>query len=295
MQPPSITSVRSERPRPPLARCVLLGRGGTSDAKRPIPGRSWLSPPTAKELATHTGNIGCRTGEVDGATASLWVLDFDANAGGLGALAAWETKYGRISGWRVRTGSGGLHIYMAGVPGLSSRKLPVLGAGLQVELKANGNYVVFAGSIHENGCRYKPETPEGLGVLAQAPEWLLELARAGITGATMSHSGTDQRTWVRGGIYDIPTSVYVEALTGCPVGRRGKALCPLHADHEPTLHAYADGHWFCSACQVGGRIRQLAAITLDLGHQVGHRWEVESHERPAVDELLASLFPRVKR
>jgi hypothetical protein len=100
---------------------------------------------------------------------------------------------------------------------------------------------------------------------------------------------------VRGGIYDIPTSVYVEALTGSPVGRRGKALCPLHDDHEPTLHTYADGHWFCSACQVGGRIRQLAAITLGVGHQVEHRWEVESHERPAVDELLARMFPEVKR
>jgi len=223
------------------------------------------------------------------------VLDFDAKAGGLDALAAWETKHGRMSGWRVRTGSGGLHIYVAGVPGLRSRKLPVLRTGLEVELKANGSQVVFAGSIHENGRRYEPETPEGLDALAQAPPWLRELAHAGVAGAGASPSGTDHRTWVRGGIYDIPTSVYVEALTGCPVGRRGKALCPLHDDHEPTLHAYPDGHWFCSACQVGGRIRQLAAITLGLGHQVERRWEIESHERPVVDELLAHLFPEVKR
>ncbi|MGO9763292.1 MAG: bifunctional DNA primase/polymerase [Solirubrobacteraceae bacterium] len=283
------------RAHPPLRRCVLLGLGGTPDAKRPLAGRSWLRPPSLAEARGHIGNFGCRTGGVGGTTTSLWVLDFDAKAAGLAALAAWEAEYGRIPGWRVRTGSGGLHIYMAGAPGLRSRKLPVLHTGLEVELKADRSYVVFAGSIHENGHRYEPETPEGLGVLAQAPGWLLELARTKATGAEPSPSGTDRRTWVRGGIYDIPTSVYVEALTGCPVGRRGKALCPLHDDHEPTLHAYPDGHWFCSACQVGGRIRQLAAITLDLGHQVENRWEIESHERPAVDALLARLFPEVTR
>jgi Bifunctional DNA primase/polymerase, N-terminal len=223
----------------------------------------------------------------------LLVLDFDVKAGGMQALAAWESEYGRIQGWRVRTGSGGLHIYMVGVPGLRSRKLPVLGTGLEVELKANGSYVVFAGSIHENGRRYEPETPEGLCRLPDAPGWLIGLAQPSIGGTDLSPSGSDDRMWVRGGIYDIPTSVYVEVLTGCRVDRRRKALCPLHDDHAPTLHAYPDGHWFCSACQVGGRVRQLAAITLGVGHQVGRRWEIESHERPAVDELLARLFPEV--
>jgi hypothetical protein len=171
----------------------------------------------------------------------------------------------------------------------------VLDSGLEVELKANGNYVVFAGSIHENGRRYELETPEGLHPLPDAPGWLIGLVHAGIGEADPSPSRSRGRTWVRGGIYDIPTSIYVEVLTGCAVNRRGKALCPLHDDHEPTLHAYPDGHWFCSACQVGGRIRQLTAITLRLGHQVGHRWEIELHERPAVDELLARLFPEVAR
>jgi hypothetical protein len=279
---------------PPLARCVLLGRGGTPDAKRPVSGRSWLRAPKRGELLSHDGNIGCRTGEVKGDQRHLLVLDFDAKADGMQALAAWEAEYGRIPGWRVRTGSGGLHIYMSGMPGIRSRKLPVLGTGLEVELKADGSYVVFAGSIHQNGRRYEPESPEGLRAPARAPGWLLGLAQAD-TQAIAGPSAEDSRTWVRGGIYDIPTSVYVQALIGCPIDRRRKALCPLHNDHEPTLHAYVDGHWFCSACQVGGRIRQLAAITLGLGHQVGNRWEIESHERPAVDELLTSLFPEVKR
>jgi len=225
----------------------------------------------------------------------LLVLDFDAKASGLDALEAWETEYGHIRGWRVRTGSGGLHIYLAGAKGLQSRKLQALDTGLEVELKANGSYVVFAGSIHENGRRYEPESPEGLRVLARAPGWLLDFAYAETRGADSGPSGADRRVWVRGGVYDIPTRIYVEALTGCQVDRRGKALCPLHDDHEPTLHAYADGHWFCSACQVGGRIRQFAAITLGLGHQAGHRWEIESHERPAVEELLADLFSEVAR
>jgi hypothetical protein len=278
---------------PPIARSVLLGRGHTPDAKRPIPGRSWLNPPTQDEIRSHVGNIGCRTGEVKDDSTPLWVLDFDAKADGLEALGAWENEHGRIPGWRVRTGSGGLHISLAGLPGQRSRKLPVLDTGLEVELKASGSYVVFAGSIHENGRRYDPESLKGLDVLAPAPEWLLTQARDVVSGLPPSDVG--DRIWARGGFRDIPSHVYVEALTGCALDRRRKALCPLHDDHEPTLHVYPDGHWFCSACQLGGRIRQLAAITLGLGHQVEHRWEIESHERQAVAELLARLFSEVER
>jgi hypothetical protein len=144
---------------PPIARCVLLGRGHTRDAKRPIGGRSWLDPPTWQEVRSHVGNIGCRTGEVKGDPRPLLVLDFDAKAGGLEALSAWESEHGHIPGWRVHTGSGGLHIFLAGVPGLRSRKLQALDTGLDVELKANNSYVVFAGSTHENGRRYEPSRP----------------------------------------------------------------------------------------------------------------------------------------
>jgi hypothetical protein len=246
-------------------------------------------------VLAHNGNIGCRTGDVAGEAQSLAVLDFDAKSGGLTALTTWESEHGPIPGWRVRTGGGGLHIYLAGPLGLRTCRLAVLESSLEVELKANVSYVVFAGSIHENGCAYTPESSEAVDALTAMPEWLLAQATRGHGGREPITGVRDRRVWVRGGIYDIPTHVYVQALTGCPVDRRGKSLCPLHDDHEPTLHAYPDGHWFCSACQVGGRIRQLAAITLGLGHQVEHRWEIESHERQAVGELLARLFPEAEQ
>jgi Bifunctional DNA primase/polymerase, N-terminal len=279
---------------PPLERCVLLGLGGTPDAKRPLAGRSWLRPPTLAEVEAHAGNLGCRTGDVRGTPTSLWVLDLDAKAGGLHALAALEAEYGPIPGGRVRTGGGGLHIYMEGAPGVRSRKLAALDTGHEVELKANVNYVVYPGSVHENGRRYVPESPGGLDALAKAPDWLRELASAAGRGADLGPSVGDRELRLRGGFYDIPTTEYVEVLTGSAVDRRRKALCPLHEDHEPTLQAYKDGHWFCSACQVGGRIRQLAAITLGVGYQVGNRWEIGSHERPAVEELLRRTFPEVE-
>lgn len=283
-------SRRTHEP-PPRERAVLLGPGGTAEAKGPLRGRSWLTPRTDVEIAAHTGNFGCRTGDIDGVVGSLCVLDFDAKAGGLDALMAWECEYGPIPGWRVRTGGGGLHIYVAGIARLRSQKLAVLGTGLEVELKANTSYVVFAGSVHESGRRYEPEGSGGLNVLAAAPDWLIRLARGGgISGPTAGR-------WIRleGGYHDIPAAVYVEALTGCEVDRRGRALCPLHDDHEPSLQTYPDGHWTCFVCGVSGRIRQLAAITLGLGHQAGHRWEIESHEAPAVYELLGRLFPEVHR
>jgi hypothetical protein len=251
------------RVRPPLRRCVLLGSGGTPDAKRPLAGRSWLRPRSRAEVRAHTGNLGCRTGDVDGAATSLWVLDFDAKAGGLEALTAWEAKYGRIPGWRVRTGSGGLHIYTAGAPGLRSRKLPVLRTALEVELKANGSYVVFAGSTHENGRRYEPETPEGLDALAQAPRWLLELAYAGIAGAGVSPSGGDSRTWVQGGIYDIPASVYQATI---PVlgARQGEGEHGPCSDARCVANAKATLAWHPRPKEL-----QLLADYPRLGELVG--------------------------
>jgi hypothetical protein len=126
MTNPIATTHSERRWLPPLARCVLLGFGSTPEAKCPIRGRSWLRTRTLDEVLSYNGNIGCRTGDVDSDRVPLGVVDFDAKAGGLDALAAWEAEHGRILDWRVGTGSGGLHIYMRGVVGQRSCRLPVL-------------------------------------------------------------------------------------------------------------------------------------------------------------------------
>jgi hypothetical protein len=66
----------------------------------------------------------------------------------------------------------------------------------------------------------------------------------------------------------IEPAVYVEALTGRPVGRDGKVACPFHPDERPSLHAYPDpaAGWACFSARCwqgdrpnGGDVYTLAA------------------------------------
>lgn len=242
--------------RPPLARCVLLGRGGTTKAKMPVRSGWSERPPTPAEVDAHDGNFGCRTGDVGGHT--LWVLDADAKRDGLEAICAWEARYGVIAGCRVRTGSGGLHIYMKGKPGVRSRELPVLGTGLSVELKANGHQVVFPGSVHPNGQPYELETPEGFTDLPDAPAWLVALATA-----ESEQAGTSPRTKL------------AELLQQTPVeGERNNWLTRV-AGHYAAQIRHRDAY--------GETVRAVAApLGLDddeVGRVISSIWKSEQSKR----------------
>jgi hypothetical protein len=60
----------------------------------------------------------------------------------------------------------------------------------------------------------------------------------------------------------IPPREYFERLTGQPVGRSGKARCPFHEDHRPSLHVYQQPGqgWYCFGCGRGGSALDLAAL-----------------------------------
>ena len=65
----------------------------------------------------------------------------------------------------------------------------------------------------------------------------------------------------------ITPRVYVERLTGVPVGRDGKVRCPFHEDRTPSLHVYEDPQrgWYCFGCGRGGSIYDFAAALLGSG------------------------------
>jgi len=65
----------------------------------------------------------------------------------------------------------------------------------------------------------------------------------------------------------VSPRVYVERLTGTPVGRSGKICCPFHKDHTPSLHVYEDPQrgWYCFGCGRGGSIYDFAALLLGRG------------------------------
>lgn len=77
----------------------------------------------------------------------------------------------------------------------------------------------------------------------------------------------------------IPAAMYVEALTGIEVPKRGGAIrCPLpdHDDHSPSFAVFRDG-WRCYGCGKSGTIYDLAAVLWGI-HPRG-RGFVEIHKR----------------
>ena len=109
-------------------------------------------------------NIGIATGD------GLVVLDVDPRHDGDTSLEKLEAEYGEIVTRSVRTGGGGLHLYLHG-------DLPSRGAFLSgLDLKAAGGYVVAPPSLHVSGQRYTwVDRGEGIRVV---PDWLTKIVRA---------------------------------------------------------------------------------------------------------------------
>jgi Bifunctional DNA primase/polymerase, N-terminal len=107
-------------------------------------------------------------------TAALVVLDVDPRHGGYECLAALEEEYDVIPHtWCVRTGSDGLHIYLAALLGATiSNSVCKLGPGL--DIRAKGGYVVVPPSVHISGNRYKWIFNPDEAPLAPAPGWLVK-------------------------------------------------------------------------------------------------------------------------
>ncbi len=130
-----------------------LGRACPSPGKHPAMSQGWQTAPTVTHADIDelwagwrsTFNVGIRTGEPSG----LLVVDVDVDRGGLETLAALEAQHGRLPDtMRVRTGSGGLHLYFKWEAGLANSK-DKLGPG--IEVKGTGQMVVAPPSVSAKG------------------------------------------------------------------------------------------------------------------------------------------------
>lgn len=115
------------------------------------------------------------------------IIDIDPRNGGFESYKALGHDYESDSGFVVRTGGGGLHIYFKAPDGVSLvSKLPKY-PGL--DFKSSG-YVVGAGSMHASGSAYEVSkgSPDQVG---DAPQILIELLkrpdtyRASVSGSFM--------------------------------------------------------------------------------------------------------------
>jgi len=197
-------------------RCSCNGKPGCNPGKHPRilnghigatpdPGqirRWWARWPAA--------NIGLVTGERSG----LLVLDIDDH--GFTSLDALEEEHGPLpETLTVRTGGGGMHLYLKYPAGCNIGN-PVGKVGLGLDVRGEGGYVVAPPSRTDKGpYAFMDRFPR-----AEPPEWLLEAARGPHRTAT-DEDGTEAGP--------------VGGLDGEPIpkGERGDALfriaCSLRA------------------------------------------------------------------
>jgi len=142
-------------------RCTCGDINCSKRGKHPIP-RNGLKEATTDEGTIRNwwrefpdANVGIATGEVSG----LIVIDVDdgPEKAGFSSLEALQSKHGTIPREAcVRTGGGGLHIYLA-APGQLVRS----SAGKlapNIDVRGEGGYVVAPPSLHVSGRNYVWET-----------------------------------------------------------------------------------------------------------------------------------------
>ncbi len=114
-------------------------------------------------------NVGIRTGSVS----SLVVVDVDPGHGGLDTVRRLHAEGPLPEGLRVRTGSGGWHLYFAHPGGVICNSAgTALGPG--VDVRGDGGYVIAPPSRHRSGGRY---LWQGRWTLPELPPHLLERVR----------------------------------------------------------------------------------------------------------------------
>lgn len=117
--------------------------------------------------------IGIPTGRAIGA----FVLDVDVppkHDDGRIWIAEMEAKHGPLPATlSATTASGGRHLFFTHVDGIRN-KAGVSGIAAGIDLRAEGGFIVGAGSVMADGRAY---TWDNDNEIADAPEWLLELCR----------------------------------------------------------------------------------------------------------------------
>jgi hypothetical protein len=137
--------------------CTCGQRPGCSPGKHPLPKHGHKEASSdPKQIAAWwkrwpNANVGVATGGPH----HLLVIDCDPRNGGPTSFEELQEIFPTIpvGGVRVRTGGGGLHVYLK----YSGGPIPAkLAAG--IDLKGEGGYVVAPPSLHGSGRRYEFET-----------------------------------------------------------------------------------------------------------------------------------------
>ncbi len=178
-------------------RCVDAGKHPAAKGWQ----RSLASPAAVDGLwADRLGPRGI--GLACGPRAGVWGLDVDPRHGGDGTLRGLQERHGSLPETAIsRTGGGGWHLLFRWSEGIRNRA----GIASGLDVRADGGFLVLPPSAHVSGQRYAwligPDEQEP----AEAPEWLLELARGNCRRSVPGMAGAEEAPLI-------------------PVGRRHEAL-----------------------------------------------------------------------
>ena len=117
-------------------------------------------------------NVAIATGSRSG----IVVVDVDPRHGGDQAFADLQARYGRLpQAPTVRTGGGGVHIYLCANDRRLSNSVGALGSGIDV--RGEGGYVIAPPSRHANSNLYSWDASGRIGQvsIAEVPTWLTDL------------------------------------------------------------------------------------------------------------------------
>lgn len=170
----------------PVFPCHTAGPGGACSCRAPAcpsPGKHPRVPGGLRAATTDpstiaawwtrwpAANVAIRTGTVSG----LVVIDVDPPHGGDVTLQGLVARHGALpASAAVRTGSGGVHFYLAHpggqIPNDNGNRL-----GPGIDVRGDGGYVIAPPSRHRSGAAYRWTAPPG--VLPPVPEWMLDQLR----------------------------------------------------------------------------------------------------------------------
>lgn len=168
----------------------------------------------------HDSNIGVATGPVSG----FWVLDLDGPEA-LEALRVLEQRHGALPATVTQLTGKGEHRLFAWAEGIRNRaKIGKVG----IDIRGDGGYIVVAPSIHPSGRAYAwaPGLGPGDVPLAEAPAWLLELARPSApepspAPAAVRHRAREGRASAYG---EAALSRACREIAAAPQGRRDDSV-----------------------------------------------------------------------
>jgi hypothetical protein len=161
--------------------------------------------------------------------------------------------------------------------------IPIKGY-VPVELKSDGAYVVWPGSIVD-GRPYTPLNPRPQP-LPEAPSWLLDLIPQGPVGASGRLGLVSTAYW-----YGVDPQSALDEVLGGSEGGRWHCPDPAHVDATASVNLDPGGQWVCSSCKLTGRLRALVGAKYGIGERRGNAWGIDSGPRKQVKAICAEMFP----